>query len=106
MVVAINWRTVESSGSADIEHSSLSSREVHCRLLHDRSLSSAARDESCMASDESCMARDKPRMTGDYCRPEASIHRCVRTYSHLYSYIYDLVALLDYIQSGFPSITI
>jgi len=46
-------------------------------LLHDRSLSSVARDESRMARDES-------RMTGDYCRPEESIHRCVRTHSHLY----------------------
>jgi hypothetical protein len=52
------------------------------------------------------MARDEPRMTGDYCRPEESIHRCVRTHSHLYSYIYGLVALLDYIQSSFSSITI
>ena len=25
-------------------------------------------------------------MTGDCCRPEGSIHRCVRTHSHLYSY--------------------
>jgi len=47
-----------------------------------------------------------PRMTGDYCRPEESIHRCVRTHSHLYSYIYGLVALLDNIQSSFSSITI
>jgi len=30
-----------------------------------------------------------------------SIHRCVRTQSHLYSYIYVLVALLDNIQSSF-----
>jgi len=67
--------------------------------LHDRSLSSVARDET-------RMARDEPRMTGDYCRPEESIHRCVRTHSHLYSYIYGLVALLDYIQSSFSSITI
>jgi hypothetical protein len=50
-------------------------------LLHDRPLSSVARDESRMAGGE-------PRMTGDYCRPEESIHRCVRTHSHLYSYIY------------------
>jgi hypothetical protein len=68
-------------------------------ILHDRSLSSVARDES-------RMARDEPRMTGDYCRPEESIHRCVRTHSHLYSYIYGLVALLDYIQSSFSIITI
>jgi len=68
-------------------------------ILHDRSLSSVARDES-------RMARDKPRMTGDYCRPEESIPRCVRTHSHLYSYIYGLVALLDYIQSSFSIITI
>jgi hypothetical protein len=54
-----------------------------------------ARDESRMARDESRMARDEPRMTGDYCRPEESIHRCVRMHSHLYSYIYGLVALLD-----------
>jgi hypothetical protein len=67
-------------------------------VLYDRSLSSVARDESRMARDESRMARDEPRMTGDYCRPEESIHRCVRTHSHLYSYIYGLVALLDYIQ--------
>ena len=63
-------------------------------LLHDRSLSSVARDESRMAGGE-------PRMTGDCCRPEKSIHRCVRTHSHLYSYIYGLVALLDNIQSIF-----
>jgi hypothetical protein len=63
-------------------------------LLHDRSLSSAARDESRMAGGE-------PRMTGDCCRPERSINRCVRTHSHLYSYIYGLVALLDNIQSSF-----
>ena len=68
-------------------------------VLHDRSLSSVARDES-------RMARDELRMTGDYCRPEESIHRCVRTHSHLYSYIYGLVALLDYIQSSFSIITI
>jgi len=70
-------------------------------VLHDRSLSSVARDESRMARDESRMARGEPRMTGDYCRPEESIHRCVRTHSHLYSYIYGLVALLDNIQSSF-----
>jgi len=57
-------------------------------LLHDRPLSSVARDESRMAGGE-------PRMTGDYCLPEESIHRCVCTHSHLYSYIYGLVALLD-----------
>jgi hypothetical protein len=78
------------------------------RLLHDRPLSSVARDESRMARDESRMARDESRMTrdesrmaGDYCRPDKSIHRCVRTHSHLYSYIYGLVALLDNIQSSF-----
>jgi len=38
------------------------------------------------------MAGDDSRMTGDCCRPEGSIHRCVRTHSHLYSYIYGLVA--------------
>jgi len=65
-----------------------------------------ARDESRMARDESRMTRDKSRMNRDYCRPEESIHRCVRTQSHLYSYIYGLVALLDYIQSSFSSITI
>ena len=47
------------------------------------------------------MARGKPRMTGDCCRSEKSIHRCVRTHSHLYSYIYGLVTLLDNIQSSF-----
>jgi hypothetical protein len=52
------------------------------------------------------MAGDDSRMTGDCCRPEGSIHRCVRTHSHLYSYIYGLVALLDNIQSSFSSITI
>ena len=75
-------------------------------LLHDRSLSSVARDESHMAWDESRMARGEPRMTGDYCWPDESIHRCVCTHSHLYSYIYCLVALLDYIQSTFSIITI
>ena len=62
--------------------------------MHDRSLSSVARDESRMARDES-------RMAGDYCRPDKSIPRCVRTRSHLYSYIYGLVALLDNIQLSF-----
>jgi hypothetical protein len=57
-------------------------------VLHDRSLSSVARDESRMARDESRMARDESRMAGDYCGPEKSIHTCVRTHSHLYSYIY------------------
>jgi len=47
------------------------------------------------------MAGGEPRMTGDCCWPEGSIHRCVRTHSHLYSYIYGLVALLDNIQSSF-----
>jgi len=51
------------------------------------------------------MAGDDSRMTGG-CGPEGSIHRCVRTHSHLYSYIYGLVALLDNIQSSFSSITI
>jgi hypothetical protein len=45
-------------------------------VLHDRSLSSVARDESGMARDESRMARDEPCITGDYCRAEESIHRC------------------------------
>ena len=62
--------------------------------------------ESRMAGGESRMAGGEPRMTGDCCRPEGSIHRCVRTHSHLYSYIYGLVALLDNIQSSFSSITI
>ena len=59
-----------------------------------------------MAGDDSRMAGGESRMTGDCCRPEGSIHRCVRTHSHLYSYIYGLVALLDNIQSSFSSITI
>jgi hypothetical protein len=42
-------------------------------IFHDRSLSSVARDVSCMARDESRKSRDKPGMTGDYCRPEESI---------------------------------
>jgi hypothetical protein len=54
---------------------------IRFSLLHDRSLSFVARDESRMDGGE-------PRMTGDCCRPEGSIHRCVRTHSHLYSYIY------------------
>ena len=54
-----------------------------------------------MAGDESHTAGGEPRMIGDCCRPEESIHRCVRTHSHLYSYIYGLVALLDNIQSSF-----
>ena len=54
-----------------------------------------------MARDESRMAGGEPRITGDCCQPEKSIHRCVRTHSHLYSYIYGLVALLDKIQSSF-----
>jgi hypothetical protein len=39
-------------------------------VLHDRPLSSVARDESRMARDESRMARDESRMAGDYCRPD------------------------------------
>jgi len=70
-------------------------------VLHDRSLSFVARDESRMAGGEPHMTGGEPRMTGDCCRPEESIHRCVRTHSHLYSYIYGLVALLDNIQSTF-----
>jgi len=64
--------------------------------LHDRSQSSVARDESrtagaepriaggepCMSRGEPRMARGEPHMTGDYCLPEQSIHRCVRTHSH------------------------
>jgi hypothetical protein len=45
-------------------------------------------------------------MAGDYCLPEESIHGCVCTHSHLYSYIYGPVALLDNIQSSFSGITI
>ena len=59
-----------------------------------------------MAGDDSRMGGGESRMTGDCCRPEGSIHRCVRTHSHLYSYIYGLVALLDNIQSSVSSITI
>jgi len=59
-----------------------------------------------MAGDDSRMAGGESRMTGDCCLPEGSIHRCVRTHSHLYSHIYGLVALLDNIQSSFSSITI
>ena len=59
-----------------------------------------------MAGDDSCMAGGESRMTGDCCRPEGSIYRCVRMHSHLYLYIYGLVALLDNIQLSFSSITI
>jgi len=65
-----------------------------------------AGDESRMAGGESRMAGGEPRMTGDCCRPEGSIHGCIRTHSHLYAYIYGLVALLDNTQSSFSSITI
>ena len=58
-----------------------------------------ARDDSSVAWGESCM-------TGDCSRLEGSIHRCVRMHSHLYSYIYGLVALLNNVQSSFSSITI
>jgi hypothetical protein len=51
-------------------------------VLHDRSLSSVARDESRMARDESRMARDESRMARDYCRPAESIHTCIHTHSH------------------------
>jgi len=71
-----------------------------------RDESRMARDESRMARGESRMARDESHIARDYCRPDKSIHRCVRTHSHLYSYIYGLVALLDNIQSSFSSITI
>jgi hypothetical protein len=76
-------------------------------------LSSVARDESRMARDESCMARVECRMArdesytaGDCCQPDKSIHRGVRTDSHLYLSLYGLVALLDNIQSSLSSITI
>ena len=59
-----------------------------------------------VAGDDSCMAGGESRMTGDCSRPEGSIHRCERMHSHLYSYIYGLVALLDNIQSSISSITI
>jgi hypothetical protein len=59
-----------------------------------------------MACIDSRMAGGESHMTGDCCQPEGSIHRCVRTHSHLYSYIYGLVALLDNIESSFSSITI
>jgi len=41
-----------------------------------------------VAGDDSRMAGGKSRMTGDSCRREGSIHRRVRTHSHLYSHIY------------------
>jgi len=41
-----------------------------------------------MAGDDSRMAGGESRITGDCCRPERSIHRCIRTHSHLYSHIY------------------
>jgi len=59
-----------------------------------------------VAGDDSRMAGGESRMTGDCCRPEGSIHRCVRTHSHLYSHIFALVALLDNTQSSFSGITI
>jgi len=59
-----------------------------------------------MGGDDSRMAGGESRMTGDCCRPEGPIHRCVHTHSHLYSYIYGLVTLFDNIQSSFSSITI
>jgi hypothetical protein len=65
-----------------------------------------ARDQSQMARDVSRTATDEPGMTGDNCRLEESIHRYVCKHSHLDSYIYGLVALLDYTQSSFSSITI
>ena len=75
---------------------------AHCGplgVMHDRSLSSLARDGY-------HMARDEPCMNGDYCWPKECINGCVRTHSHLYSGIYGLVALLDYIQSSFSNIAI
>jgi len=60
-----------------------------------------AGDHSRMAGGESRMAGGESHMTGDCCLSEGSIHWCVRTHSHLYSYIYGLVALLDNIQSSF-----
>jgi len=60
-----------------------------------------AGDDFRMTGGESHMTGGESRMTGDCCRPEGSIHRCVRTHSHLYSNIYGLVALLDNIQSSF-----
>jgi hypothetical protein len=89
-------------------------------VLHDRSLSAVARDESCIARDKSCkardassMARDESRMArnescmaGNYCWPDTSIHRGVHKHLHLYSYIYGLVPLLHNLQSSFSIITI
>jgi hypothetical protein len=46
-----------------------------------------AGDDSRMAGGESRMVGGESRMTGDCCRPEGSIHRCIRTHSHLYSHI-------------------
>jgi len=70
------------------------------RVRVDRRWKLATRSQYCMiglchlmAGDDSRMAGGESRMTGDCCRPEGSIHRCVRTHSHLYSYIYGLVAL-------------
>jgi len=57
--------------------------------------------DCCMIGLSLLIAGDESRMAGDCCRPEGSIHRCVRTHSHLYSHIYGLVALLDITQSSF-----
>jgi hypothetical protein len=59
-----------------------------------------------MAGDELCVAEGETCMTGECCRPEGCIYRCVLTYSHLCYYIYGLVALFDNIQPSFSSITI
>jgi len=53
-----------------------------------RARSSYSNVAYCMIGLCHLMAGDDSRMTGDCCRPEGSIHRCVRTHSHLYSHIY------------------
>ena len=59
-----------------------------------------------MAGDESRMAGGESRMTGDYCPPEGSIHRCVRTHSYLYSHIYVALwpSLIGYNQASLSSL--
>jgi len=73
--------------------------------LHNRSMFSAAREESRMARDEfriaggePHMARGERRMTSDCCLPEKSIHRSVHTHSQLNSNISGLVVLFENIE--------
>jgi hypothetical protein len=70
-------------------------------IFDDMSQSSVAGEQSHVAATEPCIVGGESHMTGDWCWPEMSIHRCVCMYSQLDSYIYSLVVLLATIQLRF-----